>query len=298
MIAVECIEVTKGFADKTVLDGVSFQLEAGGIYALLGRNGAGKTTLMNCICTKYLPDSGEIRVLEEEVYENEGVLSQICFMSDNIDAFDTKKVRYILHYAGQFYQDWNRDLEEKLLDFFDIDLKAVYGTLAKGQKTMIGIIIGLCSGCEVVLLDEIYSGLDATARQSLYKILLEEQERQPRTFILSTHLIEEMTALFDRVVILDKGRLILNEDMETIYSKAYKCVGRTDMESSLADKNILHRKQMGTVMEYDIYDVITGEEQKQLEEKGFTVSSLPLQDLFTAFTFEGTKEWGGRDGDD
>ncbi|MCM1498038.1 MAG: ABC transporter ATP-binding protein [Clostridium sp.] len=298
MIAVECKEVTKKFADKTVLDRISFQLEKGKIYALLGRNGSGKTTLMNCICTKYLPNSGEIRVLEEAAYENEHVLSRICFMSDNIDAFETKKVRYILHYAGNFYRDWNRELEKRLLDFFGIDPKDTYGTLAKGQKTMVGIIIGLCSSCEIVLLDEIYSGLDTTARQSLYKILLDEQERLPRTFILSTHLIEEMTALFDRVVILDKGRVMLNEDMETIYSKSYKCVGRTDRENCLAGKQILYRKQMGTVTEYDIYDAISGEDQKQLAENGFTVSPLPLQDLFTAMTLDGAKEWGDFDEDD
>lgn len=296
MFAVECIEVTKGFAGKKVLDGVSFSLEQGGIYALLGRNGAGKTTLLNCICTKYLPDSGKICVLGEEVYENESVLNQICFMSDSMDAFETKKARYILYYAEQFYKDWNKELEQELLEFFEIDVKVVYGRMSKGQKTLIGIIIGLCSGCEVVLFDEIYSGLDATARQNFYKILLEEQERQQRTFILSTHLIEEMTRLFDQVMILDAGQVLLNEDMETIHGKSYKCVGRADMENCLEGKKILCKKQMETVTEYDIYDVISGEEQRQLEAKGFTFSPLPLQDLFMAFTFESAKEWGGVDG--
>ena len=77
MKAIECKQVSKQFDDVVALKSVSFQLESGKIYALLGRNGAGKTTLLNCLCTKYLPDSGEIFVLEEEAYENEKVLKEI-----------------------------------------------------------------------------------------------------------------------------------------------------------------------------------------------------------------------------
>lgn len=91
MIAVKCNNISKSFGDIEALTNVNFQLEAGHIYALLGRNGAGKTTLMNCLCTKYLPDSGDIFLLEERAYENEKVLSQICFMSDHMNAFDLKK---------------------------------------------------------------------------------------------------------------------------------------------------------------------------------------------------------------
>lgn len=296
MIAVECKDVTKSFGENVVLDHVSFQLETGNIYALLGRNGAGKTTLMNCLCTKYLPDSGEIHILEEEAYENEKVLNQICFMSDQMDVFELKKVKNILFYASTFYEHWNEELMKRLLDFFEISEKKVYGELSKGQQTVIGIIIGLCSGCEIVLLDEIYSGLDAVARQNFYEILLEEQEKKPRTFILSTHLIEEMTGLFTNVVMLDKGKILLNEDMEVVYSKSFKCVGRTGQEELLAGKNILYKKQMGTITEYNIYDVITLAEKKELEEKGFTISPLSLQELFIAFTQETAKEWGEMNG--
>ncbi len=296
MIAIECKDVTKCFGDNVVLDHVSFRLETGNIYALLGRNGAGKTTLMNCLCTKYLPDSGEIRILEEEAYENEHVLNQMCFMSDQMDVFELKKVKNILFYASTFYEQWDEKLMNRLLDFFEISEKKLYGELSKGQQTMIGIIIGLCSGCEIVLLDEIYSGLDAVARQNFYEILLEEQEKKPRTFILSTHLIEEMTGLFTNVLMLDKGKILLNEDMEVVYSKSFKCVGRTGNENLLAGKNVLCQRQMGTIAEYDIYDVITLAEKKELEEKGFTISPLSLQELFTAFTQEPAKEWGEMNG--
>lgn len=296
MTAIECKDVTKKFEDTEALKQVSVKLEEGKIYALLGRNGAGKTTLMNCLCTKYLPDSGQIYILEEEAYENEKVLSQICFMSDHMEAFGMKTVKYILKFAASFYPDWDGELESRLLDFFAIKKKLSYVTLSKGQQTIIGIIIGLCSGCRVVLFDEIYSGLDAVARQDFYKILLEEQEKNPRTFLLSTHLIEEMTSIFTDVVMMDKGKIILNEDMETIYAKSYKCVGRTDQADCFSGKNVLCKKEMGAMTEYEIYDVITIPERKELEAKGFTISPLTLQELFVAFTQKGAREWGKTDG--
>lgn len=292
MVAVKCENISKSFdEDKKVLDDVNLELETGKIYALLGRNGAGKTTLMNCLCTKYLPDSGDVYLLGEKAYENEKVLNEICFMSDFIDVFEVKKVNAILKFASTFYEKWDEKLMNRLLDFFEIDVKLMYSALSKGQKTIIGMIIGLCCGCEIVLLDEIYSGMDAVSRKSFYEILMSEQEKNPRTFILSTHLIEEMSGVFTDVVILHKGKVLLQEEMELLHEKAVKCIGRTDKESLLNEKNVIAKKEMGVVAEYDIYDELTVEEQKKLTEEGFVFETLSLQELFIALTDEGSKEW-------
>ena len=284
MKAIECKQVFKAFGENKVLRDVTFSIESGKIYALLGRNGAGKTTLMNCLCTLFIQDSGEIRLLEEVNYENEKVLSEICFMSDFIAEFEIKKVKQILKYASCFYERWDTALMEKLLNFFEIDRKQLYSALSKGKKTLVSIIIGLCSGCKIVLFDEIYSGLDAVARQQFYKILLEEQEKNPRTFIVSTHLIEEMTEVFDGVVIMDEGRILLNEEMEEIYEKSIKCVGRTEKVECFKGKNLLYQKNMGTISEFDFYDTFTEAEQRELTEEGFSFQSLSLQELFIACT--------------
>lgn len=296
MIAIECKEVSKSFGKTKVLDQVNIQLEQGKIYALLGRNGAGKTTLMNCLCTRYLPDAGEIYLLEEKAYENEKVLNEICFMSDYMETFSTKKVKDILKFAGSFYEKWDKDLMKNLMEFFEISPKVLYDGLSKGQKTVVGIIIGLCSGCEIVLLDEIYSGLDAVARQNFYEILMKEQEKNPRTFVLSTHLIEEMAGLFEHVVMIDKGKIILSEEVEIIHEKSYKCVGRAELEGCLSGKNILSKQQMGAMAEYYIYDELNERELGELMSKGFTVSALSLQELFLAFTADTTKKWGENSG--
>ena len=172
------------------------------------------------------------------------------------------------------------------MNLFELDCKKTYASLSKGKKTALSIVIGLCSGCQVVLFDEIYSGLDAVARQQFYDVLLEEQEKNPRTFILSTHLIEEMSGVFTDVVIMDKGAVILQADMEEIHEHSMKCVGRSDMADRLSGKNVLHVKDMGTLSEYDLYDSFSDEEQQALKEQGFSFSAMDLQELFIAMTID------------
>lgn len=286
MKAIECRNVTKSFGEKTVLKNLDISLEEGKIYALLGRNGAGKTTLLNCMCTKYIPSEGEVYVLEEKAYENTRVLSEICFMSDSLDAFESYKVKDILKYAKSFYPKWDEDLMNRVLNDYDIKPKEIYSFLSKGRKTVVSLIIGLCCGCQVVLFDEIYSGIDAAGRKQFYDLLLEEQERNPRTFLLSTHLIEEMTMLFDEVIILDKGKILLHEEMEQLEEKSLRATGRAREEGMFLGKNVLAKKEMGAMAEYYIYDTFTSKERERLREQGITLQNMGLQELFIAATSE------------
>ena len=100
-----------------------------------------------------------------------------------------------------------------------------------------------------------------------------------------------MSGLFDHVVMIDKGKVILDEEIEELHEKAYKCIGRAEYERYLQGKNVICKKQVGAVMEYDIYGELTWEEQKKLEECGFGIDHLSLQELFVAFTADSIKEW-------
>lgn len=284
MHTVEVNGVFKSFGKTKVLNGIDLNLEDGKTYALLGRNGSGKTTLMNLMCTKYIPDKGMIKILDEEAYENDRVLSEICFMKDYVPAFEDVKLVDIYKYAERFYQRWNKSLEEKLTKMFELDTKKVYGYLSKGQQTAAGLIVGLCSSTRVLLLDEIYSGLDAVARKALYTIIMEEQERYTRTLVLSSHLIDEMTNLFTDVIILHKGKIILNESLDIIQDKARKLSGRQNIEDILSGKNILGKSEMGPIEEVYMYDGLCKEEFEELGKRGYKVTSMNLQELFTSMT--------------
>lgn len=290
MFAVECNNVSKSFKENKVLDGINLQLEEGKIYGMLGRNGAGRTTLMNLMTTRYLPTEGEIKLFGETAYENSEALSKVCMFSDYMEGFTGLKVKDIFKLGPVFFRNWNEDYKEELCSLFEIDRKKRYDALSKGQKTSVAIILGLASGCELTIFDEIYSGLDAVMRTQFYDALLKEYMESNRTFILSTHLIGEMSNIFSDIIIIDHGKVLLNEEVEELKSKVVSLTGsKESLQNCMKEEwEVLSRKEFGSV----ITVVVKGEfHQKELSEfavKQLKVEPVPLQDIFVALT---TKGW-------
>lgn len=282
--AVELKNVTKKFKEKTVFEDLNLNIEKDKIYALLGRNGVGKTTLMNIITTRYLPNEGEVNVLGEKAFENENVLGEICFMKDKTEAFRGKKVKDIFKLGKIFYDNWDEDFKEKLLKEFKINEKDRYENLSKGKQSAVAIIIGLASRCKVTMLDEIYTGLDAVVRKKFYKILLEDYMENPRTFIISTHLIGEMSKIFSNVIIMGEKKLLVNEDIESLRKKVLEFTAGEELEKILEGKNILKSSQFGGQKKMIVFDDFTKEELNRYKENNISIKTLSLQDIFIALT--------------
>ena len=282
--AVELKNVTKKFKEKTVFEDLNLNIEKDKIYALLGRNGVGKTTLMNIITTRYLPNEGEVNVLGERAFENEKVLGEICFMKDKTEAFRGKKVKDIFKLGKIFYDNWDEDFKEKLLKEFEINEKERYENLSKGKQSAVAIIIGLASRCKVTMLDEIYTGLDAVVRKKFYKILLEDYMENPRTFIISTHLIGEMSNIFSNVIIMGEKKLLVNEDIESLRKKVLEFTAGEELEKILEGKNILKISQFGGQKKMIVFDDFTKEELNRCKENNISIKTLSLQDIFIALT--------------
>ena len=282
--AVELKNVTKKFKEKTVFENLNINIEKDKIYALLGRNGVGKTTLMNIITTRYLPNEGEVNVLGEKAFENENVLGEICFMKDKTEAFIGKKVKDIFKLGKIFYDNWDEDFKENLLKEFEINEKDRYENLSKGKQSAVAIIIGLASRCKVTMLDEIYTGLDAVVRKKFYKILLEDYMENPRTFIISTHLIGEMSNIFSNVIIMGEKKLLVNEDIESLRKKVLEFTAGEELEKILEGKNILKSSQFGGQKKMIVFDDFTKEELNRYKENNISIKTLSLQDIFIALT--------------
>jgi ABC-2 type transport system ATP-binding protein len=126
--------------------------------------------------------------------------------------------------------------------------------------------------------------MDPQARQKFYEILIEDYEKQPRTFLVSTHLIDEMSQMFTDAVIIDEGKILLCESMEAIHEKAWKCVGRKELIETLDSVNVLSRKYIGSIGEAAFYGELSPEQAEDFRAQGMELSSLSLQELFLAIT--------------
>lgn len=282
--AVEIKNMYKSFKEKEVFEDFNLSLEKNKIYALLGRNGVGKTTLMNIITTRYLPEKGEVNILGEKAFENENVLGKICFMKDKNEAFMGRKVKEMFRLGKVFYDNWDEEFKNKLCEVFQINDNDKYSNLSKGKQSAVSIIIALASRCEVTMLDEIYTGLDPVARKNFYNILLEDYIENPRTYIISTHLIGEMSNIFSHVIIIGENKLLVNEEVETLKTKILEFTGGDELEKVLEGKNILRNSKFGGQRKVIAFDNFSSSDLSKYRENNISIKTLSLQDIFIALT--------------
>lgn len=276
---IELKNISKKYKDKTVLRNVSLEMNEPKIYALLGRNGAGKTTLMNIIAGHLLPTSGEYTINGADPFDNREVIKHICLIKETNNFHRDMKVKDVLKSYENLYENWNSELVAELLEVYHLPLKARVKTLSKGMESALGVIVGLASRAKITIFDEPYIGMDAAARQKFYDILLDVYEKEERIIIFSTHLIDEASLLFQEIFIIKDGKIILQEEAESIRSNAHSVTGTTtDVKAYIADKNVLATKQLANLMTAYLY----GEQTKL--PKTLEVEGIPIQDVMIYLT--------------
>ncbi|MCI2047510.1 MAG: ABC transporter ATP-binding protein [Faecalibacterium sp.] len=215
--------VSKRYGTQKVLDNLNLTIEPGCIYGLIGRNGAGKTTLLGILTGQNTKDGGEVTYGGSPVWENRAALDCICFSRELSGASPVRgqnslKVKNYLEAAKVFYPAWDAAYAARLIEKFgmkDMQKKAIF-KLSKGQMSMVTIVIALASCAPITILDEPVAGLDVVAREQFYRLLLDDYARTNRTFVLSTHIIEEAAKVFERVIVLDEGHIIADRPTEEL----------------------------------------------------------------------------------
>jgi ABC-2 type transport system ATP-binding protein len=218
--------LTRRYRDQLALDGVSLDIEGTAITGLLGRNGAGKTTLMRIIAAQEFPTAGRVQVLGARPLENDAILRRVALVRED-QIYPDIKVGQALRLASWFYPDWSGELAQTLVEESQLPVGRRIGALSRGMRTALGNAIGLAARADVTLFDEPYAGLDASARQSFNDRLLADYTEHPRTVVLSTHLIDEVADLLERVVLIDHGRIVLDAAADEIRGSATRVSGPT-----------------------------------------------------------------------
>jgi ABC-2 type transport system ATP-binding protein len=157
--------------------------------------------------------------------------------------------------------------------------------LSRGMKSSLGVTLGLASRAPVTIFDEAYLGMDAPSRYSFYDELLKDYMDNPRTFIVSTHLIEEVDSLFEEVLIIDQGRLLLHEETDALRLRATAVTGPADaVDRFVEGLNVLEEKALGKAKTVIVYDELSSQRRKQSQLEGLELEPVALQDLFVQLT--------------
>ncbi|MFD1933162.1 MULTISPECIES: ABC transporter ATP-binding protein [Nonomuraea] len=208
MAVIEVTDLTKKYADLTVLDRVSFSVEEGEIFGILGPNGTGKTTTVECVEGLRRPDGGSIRVLGldpikdgRELHERIGVQLQHTQLPENIKVWEALDL-YASFYAKP--RDWRELLDQwGLADKRDTR----FGKLSGGQKQRLFIALALVGDPRVAFLDELTTGLDPQARRATWEVI-KQVRASGVTVVLVSHFMDEVEELCDRVAVFDRGTIV------------------------------------------------------------------------------------------
>ena len=284
MANLECKGITKSFGTKQVLKGIELTIEPGKIYGLIGRNGVGKTTLLSVLTAQASSDEGTVTYDGQPVWENRDALDHLCFSRElnTITTFgpNTQKIKEYFRLASLYYPNWDQTYADELMKKFGINTKQPVCKLSKGMLSMVTITIGLASKADITILDEPVAGLDVVAREDFYKELIEEHAQSGRTFIISTHIIEEAADLFEEVIIMKDGKILLKENTQNLLDRALHITGlEEEVDRATMGLEVHHVEKMGRSKGVTVL-LREGESIKKAGE--ISVQPISLQNLFVA----------------
>jgi ABC-2 type transport system ATP-binding protein len=206
---IQCADVYKSFADKTVLSGVNFDIPSGEIFGLLGPSGAGKTTLIKILTGQLAYEAGSVTILGENVENLTGEdKKNIGIMMDEFGVYERFSCVENLQIFADIYGIPHRKIKETLemVGLQDAMRKPAMN-LSKGMRTRLQLARVFLHSPKIIFLDEPTSGLDPQTMKSIHKIILEKKETGV-TIFLTTHNMEEATALCDTVALLNEGVIV------------------------------------------------------------------------------------------
>jgi ABC-2 type transport system ATP-binding protein len=282
---VEVHGLTKRYGSVAALDGIDLTLREHTVHGLLGRNGAGKTTLLQIIAGQILPTAGAVRVFGGDPYDNGPVMAQVCLASEGLAYVDTLSVDRVLRVGAIAFPHWDAAWARALAGEFDLPLERKIKQLSRGMRSALTIVVGLASRAPLTCFDEPYIGLDAAARQLFYDLLLAEITERPRTVVVSTHLIDEIADLLERVVIIDRGRVAIDDDADALRQRAVIVAGPTPtVERFAGARPQLHREEAGGFARITLDGGLSREDRATADAAGLTVEAASLQRLMVSTT--------------
>lgn len=289
--SVNAANVTVRYGRKTAVEDVSIAVAPGSVYALLGRNGSGKSSLVRCLLGQLKPHSGRVELFGEDVWRHRTrLMERIGVVPEDPDAPPESRVRDLGWFSSKLYSRWDQGAFERRIERFGITRSARFGDLSKGQKKQVSLALSLAASPEILILDDPTLGLDVVARKSLFEEVLGDMADRGITVLITTHDLSSVESIADRTGILKDGRLVLDEEVETLKSR-FRRIRFASQPMALAQANLVAAtvRQWGTgteavISNYD--DVAFARLRSESKMPVAEVTPLTLEEIFIAVAGE------------
>ena len=287
----ECVcadGLTRRFGSTLALDGLSFTMAQGQIIGLLGRNGAGKSTLLRILSGQLRQSEGKIELFGMPVFNNAAALGELCMIGDTPDFGRLSNRKAFFRACASLFSGWDMALAQKLADRFELPEKKPLKGFSRGMQTALLLCVGLASKAKLTVFDEPSLGLDAVMRERFYDLLLEMRREQPeRTFIISTHLIDEVARTLDYAVLMDHGRLLCEGELKTLMSSYLSVSGAPDaVRAATEGAQVLREEEVAGSLVRHLRLNEPADRERLLNHEGVQGAPIHLQRLFVFLTDE------------
>lgn len=270
---------------ENILTDINLKFEPGRVYGLLGRNGAGKTTLLSLIATYRKVTKGMLTVDGQDPYENADIMPLVDFLHPEDYSEESETVEDYLQLAKRYKPSFDMGYALSLLNEYNIDMKKKMMELSQGQQAAVDASMGLATMSPVVLFDEVTNGMDAPSREKFYSQVLNAKNRENRVIVLSTHIVSEMDYLFDEVVVIHHGQVLVDEPVDEFLDRGYQVTGNIeDVDEFTRDKKVVNTRTLGPTSAVSILGSPSKEDEKMFDSGRLSYSSMRLQDLFINLT--------------
>lgn len=291
--------LSKSFGRKRVLEDVSLSIQPGQTFALLGRNGAGKTTMLRMLLGLIEPDTPrrwfnkdarwanpcQMRVLGIDPRKKPiDVRSKVGYLAEDQRMFGWMSVRQIVDFMAPFYPTWDKALASRYLQQFELSATTKVKHLSKGQGVRLGLLLALAHRPQVVILDDPALGLDPIMRKEFNRDLIVHLQSEGRTVFYSSHLLYEVEPIADEVAILDRGKIVIQQDTETLRDSVKKLLINTaDFDAHKEQLTKLDVYHDDSRTHITITNAIKTIEQLRTAGVKFEVVNLNLDEIFEAY---------------
>jgi ABC-2 type transport system ATP-binding protein len=212
--------LTRRFGKTVAVDGVDLEVPRGCVFGLAGRNGAGKTTLIRMMLGLLDPTKGSAEVLGFNPRKQDVLLRQkVGYVPEEHHIYRWMKVREVLRFCAPFYPTWDEAHATELLTRFDLDPEKKIGALSKGMVAKVALTLALAHHPPLLVLDEPTSGLDVIVRREFLESIVRLISEEGKTVLMSSHLLDDVERVVDRLAFLDEGKLVLTEDMASLKAR-------------------------------------------------------------------------------
>ena len=278
---IEVRNLTKHFGDFCALDQLELHVPKGAVYGLVGPNGAGKSTLIRHLTGVYRPDSGEVCIDGQSVYENKDIKNRMAYIPDDVFYFHTSNLNDMMKFYRGLYPKFDLEMYYKLCAVFSLDPKKSLRSFSKGMQKQAAFLLSLCTRPDVLILDEPVDGLDPVMRRQVWSLILQDVAERQITVLVSSHNLRELEDVCDHVGIMHQGKMLLERSLTELQGNIVKVQVAFNGKRP-ADLEIVHSSQSGR-----LETLIVRGEQEEIRAKVqaaeplfFDLMPLSLEEVF------------------